>query len=170
MEGTHTRINGPHKSDLGEEVKKKKKEDVLLGGKGREQIWEDLGPDDMTKHITQDSQRSNKNIKNIKSCIACNLPMSAPSTRTLCLKECGQLLKKIFFSLRSEMAHFDHGIAGLSAQMSHVTGHHRWQTLSTDPGLFISSPALWKVGASLPSPHTETEKPASESNSPDGSV
>lgn len=72
------------------------------------------------------------------------------------------------------MAHFDHGIAGLSTQVSHVMGHHRWQTLSTDPGLFISSPALWErlafVGASLPSPHAETEKPARESNSPDGSA
>ena len=74
------RINGLHKLDFGEEALKKKEEYILLGGKGRERIWDELGPDDMTKHITRDSQSSNKNIK---SCIACNLPMSAPSPKNV---------------------------------------------------------------------------------------
>lgn len=55
-----------------------------------------------TKHIARDSQRSNENIKNTESCIASNLPMSAPFTGLSCLKEHGPLLKEIsiFFKIR----------------------------------------------------------------------
>lgn len=116
---------------------------------------------------------SNQNVKNrIKIYAACNLATSAPSTRALLF----QLLKEIFFFF-FKTGDDPFGLCDDSwSELTDVTCHMTSQKVRPSHKSLSFHLVCSFLGAanlslaSLPSPHTETGKPFSKSNSPDGSA